>query len=574
MLDTHQINKCPNCSSLLENNAHILYIYNEEDKYIANAVSFICDGIAKNEFILFVETEELIQKVKDELKTFDFNPTHFQNIIFMESMELYYDGDQFDVNGVGKLNDILLPYLEKNHTIRTWGYVPIVDHESTIERLRIYECNSDEFIRQNKMISVCAYNGLVIPAYVQNELMKTHSHFMTDSEFSVSPLYDRKHFHLPSGEEIERFRRLEKQNKELREQNNQLSIENTLFKFKNELILQNEKRIRTIIDQLPIPIIIRRENSILFLNGVAHEQFSINKGYLEVEAEAQLSAFFEEYDRDSPSFDNKLLQQHEFSFKSGSVRYCLVKSIMMTYEREQAVLHSFVDITHEKENEMLLIRSEKMNIVGELAAGIAHELRNPLTAIKGFFHMLKNSNNGKELYYSVIEDELSRIEQISSELLTLAKPHSDNRRNHNIIQLIGDVIVLLTPQANLKNIEILLRTSREDLYINCENTKIKQVFINLIKNAIDSMENGGNIFLNVVEVDENIQIQIIDQGSGIPKDLLNRIGEPFYTTKDKGTGLGLMVCFQIIESHDGAIHVDSKVDVGTTFTITMPSSSF
>lgn len=106
------------------------------------------------------------------------------------------------------------------------------------------------------MISVCAYNGLVIPAYVQNELMKTHSHFMTDSEFSVSPLYDRKHIHLPSGEEIERFRRLEKQNKELREQNNQLSIENTLFKFKNELILKNEKRIRTIIDQLPIPIII------------------------------------------------------------------------------------------------------------------------------------------------------------------------------------------------------------------------------------------------------------------------------------------------------------------------------
>ncbi|MEH7549582.1 HAMP domain-containing sensor histidine kinase [Neobacillus vireti] len=133
---------------------------------------------------------------------------------------------------------------------------------------------------------------------------------------------------------------------------------------------------------------------------------------------------------------------------------------------------------------------------------------------------------------------------------------------------------MLKPQANLKNIELLLRTSREVLYIYCENTKIKQVFINLIKNAIDSMENGGNIFLNVVDIEENIQIQIIDQGSGIPKDLLNRIGEPFYTRKDKGTGLGLLVWFQIIESHDGAIHVDSKVDVGTTFTITMPSSSF
>lgn len=211
-----------------------------------------------------------------------------------------------------------------------------------------------------------------------------------------------------------------------------------------------------------------------------------------------------------------------------------------------------------------------MNIVGELAASIAHELRNPLTAIKGFFHLLKSQNKDRELYYSIIDDELSRIEQISSELLTLAKPHSENKCKCNIIQLIDDVVVLLTPQANMKNIEVKKVANCDEFYITCENTKLKQVFINLIKNSIDAMENSGNIVIDIQENKEFVKIQIIDQGCGIPKELLDRLGEPFYTTKEKGTGLGLMVCFQIIESHNGSIQVESLVNEGTTFTITLP----
>lgn len=156
--------------------------------------------------------------------------------------------------------------------------------------------------------------------------------------------------------------------------------------------------------------------------------------------------------------------------------------------------------------------------------------------------------------------------------MTLAKPHADNRRNNNIVKLVAEVKLLLISQTNMSNIEIIVHTDNEELMIHCDNNKIKQVFINLMKNAIDAMESGGKIHINIKDGIEEVTIQFIDEGVGISPNLLKKIGEPFYTTKEKGTGIGLMVCFQIIESHKGTVQVQSEVNVGTTFTITLPKS--
>ncbi|MEQ2468575.1 HAMP domain-containing sensor histidine kinase [Niallia sp. CLA-SR-H024] len=126
----------------------------------------------------------------------------------------------------------------------------------------------------------------------------------------------------------------------------------------------------------------------------------------------------------------------------------------------------------------------------------------------------------------------------------------------------------------MKNIEIIIEKNKDKVIVNCDKNKIKQVFINLIKNAIDAMNNGGKICIRINECKKYVQIEIVDQGKGISKEVLNKIGEPFYTTKAKGTGIGLMISFQIIESHQGTISVASKVDVGTTFTITLPKSHY
>lgn len=560
----HDLHKCSKCLSISEDMSHILYIYNEIDKYVDNAVSFILEGLVKNEAILFIETEELIERIKRGLLLNGLEIGRFKNVIFTDSIQAYLTGGQLNVKSDEGLIHLLLPFLKEGYTIRTWGRLPLPEYDSTLEKLRIYESKADYYNSRRKAISVCAYNGLIIPAYIQNELLKTHTHFMTDNDIQLSPLYNRENLHFPTNEEMERLRRLEKQINELKERNQHLTYENNLVKVKSEMVMQNEQKIRNIIDQLPIPTIMRRKDNVLFLNGIARKEFGIENGAIEKDHE--LHPFFEKCDQDIVSCGNGSLQlkQHD------KEKYFLVKSIEIVFEGNTSILHSFVDVTQEKENEKLMIRSEKMNIAGELAASIAHELRNPLTAIKGFFHMLKRTGQGNEMYYSVIEEELSRIEQISSELLTLARPHSNNRKNYNIIQLIDDVILLLTPQANMKNLEILLNAERREMYLLCENTKIKQVFINLIKNAIDAMENGGNIFITVKETAEYMKVQIIDQGIGIPKELLHKIGEPFYTTKEKGTGIGMMVCFQIIESHGGTIRVDSEVNVGTTFTITLP----
>jgi two-component system sporulation sensor kinase A len=560
MHEVHPITKVTNCHLIQGTGVHILYIFNEIDRYIGNAVRFIIEGLEKNEVILFVDTVEMIDTIKVELKSKGFTHNHFHNLIFADSRQTYLVGDQFDADRAGMLIELLQPYFEESYKIRTWGQVPLMEYNFLLESLRTFEYNSDNFIALTGLISVCVYNGMTTPAYIQNELMKTHNYFMTDSEYCLSPLYNRENFKSPSGEELERLQRLEKQNSELRDRNDRLT-------FENKAILQSEQKVRTIMDQMPIPVIIRRKASILFLNRVAQKQFSIADPIVVEE----LRHFFEKYDRDAGVSANRKVQQHPCIVNNGKKIYYLVQSIDMIFEGETAVLHSFVDITHEKENENLIIRSEKLNVAGELAAGIAHELRNPLTAIKGFFTMLKKSDEKKEMYYRIIEEELSRIEQIASELLTLAKPHSDNRRTHNLIQIIDEVKILLTPQANMENIEIIVQSNREELYISCEDTKIKQVFINLIKNAIDAMKNGGRIVLEIKEVRDTIQVLVIDQGSGIPTEIINKIGEPFYTTKEKGTGIGLMVCFQIIESHDGSMQLDSKVGIGTTFTITLPA---
>jgi two-component system, sporulation sensor kinase A len=561
----HPFNNLIDNAKNIKRTAHILYMYNDLDRYVENAVDYIYQGLIKGAIVLFVENEQIVNRVKEQLQTYGLQDVYLENLICVDKDEFYLKGEELDVVKAGnKLNKLLEPLLDNGYSIHTWGGVPLPNHESTFERVRAYECDCDVFVAKENIISVCAYNALTTPACLQNELLKTHSHFMTDDLLNLSPLYNHENQELFPVIEIQKLHRILYQKKNLEHINSRLLFENNLVKVKNDVIKQSEQKLRNIINVLPIPIIIRRNSDILFFNDEAQEQLLTNN------QEDALKSFFMEIDNHLLNSSNEKLQEFQFIVNNETPRYYLVDSIDLLFEEVNATLHSFVDITQKKENEKLIIQSEKINIAGELAASIAHELRNPLTAIKGFFHLLRTLNEDKEMYYNIIESELSRIEQISSELLTLAKPNTDNRSSRNIIQIIDEVKMLLTSTSNMKSIVINLETCEDELFIYCEVTKIKQVFINLIKNAIDAMNNAGTITIKVMRVEENVQVQIIDQGCGIPKVLLDKIGEPFYTTKEKGTGIGLMVCYQIIESHKGTIHVKSQFDVGTTFTITLP----
>jgi PAS domain S-box-containing protein len=229
------------------------------------------------------------------------------------------------------------------------------------------------------------------------------------------------------------------------------------------------------------------------------------------------------------------------------------------------------DVTETKEMEERLRRTEKLSVVGELSASVAHEIRNPLTSLKGFVQLLQMENPAHQYYYQIMLDELNRINHIVGELLLLAKPQHIKFSKMSIQKILNDVLSLLNVEASLYNVQIKKNFPGESLLLECEPNQLKQLFINIIKNSIEATKSGGMITITVEPVETNqLSITIMDTGCGISKDRLERMGEPFYSSKDKGTGLGLTVSYKIVQSHQGTIQFDSEIDEGTTVKILFP----
>ncbi|MBB3111240.1 two-component system sporulation sensor kinase A [Paenibacillus phyllosphaerae] len=230
------------------------------------------------------------------------------------------------------------------------------------------------------------------------------------------------------------------------------------------------------------------------------------------------------------------------------------------------------DITEQLETNELFRKSDKLKVVGQLAAAVAHEIRNPLTALKGFIKLIHTSGTAiNPEYFKIIQDELSRIELISSELLVLAKPQAGRIHSLELQEVLEQTIVLLSTQAIMSNIEIVMEVRAGTTTVRGDSTQLKQIFVNLLKNAIEAMHGGGTILVALDLEDAYVRVRIQDEGCGMPEDIVQRLGEPFYTTKEKGTGLGFMVTKRIIEAHQGHLQIRSVQGQGTTIDVFFPS---
>lgn len=227
------------------------------------------------------------------------------------------------------------------------------------------------------------------------------------------------------------------------------------------------------------------------------------------------------------------------------------------------------DKQKEKVSKGKMLQSEKMNVVGQLAAGIAHEIRNPLTSLKGFLQLLQAGMEQKEVYYKIMSDELDKIESITSELLFISKPFVHEKNFVSVQSMVNEVIILLNTQANIHQVHLTTEYIN-DYEIYCDRSQIKQVLINLIKNAIEATEKAGNVTVKVQSKEEKVMIDIIDEGPGIPDEHKKKIIEPFFTTKESGTGLGLMITKQILEQHNGELKIESQKGKGSTFRMILP----
>jgi signal transduction histidine kinase len=185
--------------------------------------------------------------------------------------------------------------------------------------------------------------------------------------------------------------------------------------------------------------------------------------------------------------------------------------------------------------------------------------------------MLQSEDTAHQLYYQIMLDELNRINDIVGELLLLAKPQVIKYTKVELQKLLNDVISLLSTEATLYNVEIDASFPETNLVIDCEPNQLKQMLINIIKNSIEATSVGGMISIVLKQTGEDhIAIIVKDNGCGISKERLARIGEPFYSSKEKGTGLGLTVSFKIVQAHKGSIQFESQKNQGTTVHISLP----
>lgn len=255
---------------------------------------------------------------------------------------------------------------------------------------------------------------------------------------------------------------------------------------------------------------------------------------------------------------------------SGRALYTEIISIPLVYQNKATKQLIIQDVTEQKRSEAMMLQAEKMNIVGQLAAGIAHEIRNPLTSLKGFVQLFRSGTLPNEQFLDIMESELERIDVISSEFLTLAKPNKTAFSQINLQNLLQNVMALLDLEAFQNSVSIVLTNEIERYDIQGVESELKQVFINLIKNAIEAMPSGGKMILRMEDDGQFVKVSIKDEGMGMTDEQVCHLGEPFYTTKEKGTGLGLMVTYQIIHHHKGTINVHSVKGEGTTFIVRLP----
>ncbi|TYR81165.1 HAMP domain-containing protein [Priestia megaterium] len=220
-----------------------------------------------------------------------------------------------------------------------------------------------------------------------------------------------------------------------------------------------------------------------------------------------------------------------------------------------------------------LQRAEKMNAIGQLAASVAHEIRNPMTVVKGFLQLFQDNQRLTESekgYIQLMISEMDRAEAIIHDYLSLARPDVKQTDLIDCAECVTSLVDLLSSYALLtNNIEIEIKATHL-AYIKGNKNEFSQVLLNIMKNGIEAMKTGGKLSVSIYEKDKYVHISIQDTGIGMTPEQIERLGTAFYSLKEKGTGIGLMVSYQIIEQMNGTISVESEKGKGTTFTISLP----
>ena len=256
---------------------------------------------------------------------------------------------------------------------------------------------------------------------------------------------------------------------------------------------------------------------------------------------------------------------------------CLLVDVARIEELDGDYLVSAKDVSDFKLIEQSALQNDKLAMLGKIAAAIAHEIRNPLTAIRGFIQLLTPylEEKGKQDYARVIMSEIDRANHIIYEFLNSSKPSEPMKQPVRVEGLLKEFILLTESEANMKGCELVCHVSDPDMVVDVDVKQIKQVLLNIFRNALDAIQAAGDgrkgrIVLSARREMRHVLVSVRDNGKGMDPGTIGRLFDPFFTTKKDGTGLGLSVSYRIIRNHGGTIRVDSVPGEGTEFTICLP----
>jgi two-component system, sporulation sensor kinase B len=230
-----------------------------------------------------------------------------------------------------------------------------------------------------------------------------------------------------------------------------------------------------------------------------------------------------------------------------------------------------------KQNRFLteqMVKSQKIELVSHMSAAISHEVRNPLTAVNGFLQLALEDQKMEDTtrgYINIALTELHAAEQVIKDYLTVGQPSLQTIERFDPTEELRKIIKSLQPMANMNSVELSIE-SIHPCFILGDKNRFRQCFLNIVKNCIEAMPNGGRLCIDTELLTNEVKIQITDSGIGMTQEQINRLGEPYFSTKGKkGTGLGLMVSFSIIRELKGTIKIKSTVGKGTVFLVTLPA---
>ncbi len=340
-----------------------------------------------------------------------------------------------------------------------------------------------------------------------------------------------------------------------------------------KMLLESEKRYRNLVENIN-DIIFSLDTSyrITYISNVFEKKLLYSK---EEVMGQPLSSFVHPEDlhgllNNLESAMNGLLERSEFRFigKDGVV-YHFRASCRPLLENEQltGLTGVMVDITRSKQFEREMYRMDQLNLIGEMAAGIAHEIRNPMTTVKGFLQLFKTREkySQEKEYFELMVSELDRANSIITEFLSLAKNKAVKLRPQNLNEIVRAMHPLITADANVADkITAIELGDIPDILL--DEREIRQLILNLVRNGLEAMSPGGRLTIKTYKNNSEVFLIIQDQGMGIDPDMLAKLGTPFMSTKDNGTGLGLAVCYSIAARHNAKIDVETGPG-GTAFIV-------